>query len=53
VEGRGNCVIGTRGGDMVETPIEEALQMKKCLQMDRYQVLETVSVTSPYTQSTM
>ena len=50
VEGRGNCVIGTRGGDMVETPIEEALQMKKNLQMDRYQVLETVSVTTPYVQ---
>ena len=50
VEGRGNCVIGTRGGDMVETPIEEALKMKKHLQMDRYQVLETVSVTAPYVQ---
>jgi len=50
VEGRGNCVIGTRGGDMVETPIEEALQMKKHLQMDRYHVLETVSVTAPYVQ---
>ena len=50
VEGRGNCVIGTRGGDMVETPIEEALQMNKNLQMDRYQVLETVSVTTPYVQ---
>ncbi|MBQ3304550.1 MAG: 6-phosphofructokinase, partial [Clostridia bacterium] len=50
VEGRGNCVIGTRGGDMVETPIEEALQMKKHLQMDRYHVLETVSVTAPYIQ---
>ncbi len=49
-EGRGNCVIGTRGGDMVETPIEEALQMKKHLQMDRYHVLETVSVTTPYVQ---
>ena len=51
VEGRGNCVIGTRGGDMVETPIEEALQMKKHLQMDRYQVLETVSVTAPHVMS--
>ena len=50
VEGRSNCVIGTRGGDMVETPIEEALQMKKHLQMERYHVLETVSVTTPYVQ---
>jgi len=37
----------------VETPIEEALQMKKHLQMDRYQVLETVSVTTPYVQSSV
>ena len=50
LEGRGNCIIGTRGGDMVETPIEEALSMKKHLQMDRYQVLETVSITAPYVQ---
>lgn len=45
-EGRGNCIIGTRGGDIVETPIEEALQMKKHLQMDRYQVLETMNVSA-------
>lgn len=45
-EGRGNCIIGTRGGDIVETPIEEALEMKKHLQMDRYQVLETVSIAA-------
>ena len=45
--GRTNCIIGTRGGDIVETPIEEALEMKKHLQMDRYEVLETVSVTTP------
>ena len=48
VEGRGNCIIGTREGEMVEIPIEEALQMKKHLQMDRYKVLETDSVTTPY-----
>ena len=50
LEGRGNAIIGTRGGDMVETPIEEALEMKKGLQMERYQVLETVSITTPYIQ---
>ena len=44
-EGRANCIIGTRGGDLVETPIEEALVMKKHLQMDRYEVLETMSVS--------
>ena len=47
--GRTNCIIGTRGGDIVETPIEEALEMKKHLQMDRYEVLETMSVsTTPF-----
>ena len=45
-EGRANCVVGTRGGDIVETPIEEALAMKKHLQMDRYEVLETMSLGS-------
>ncbi len=50
LEGRGNAIIATRGGDMVETPIEEALEMKRHLQMDRYEVLETVSVTAPYVQ---
>ena len=43
-EGRGNCIIGTRGGDIVETPIEEALQMKKSLQMDRYRIMETMQL---------
>ena len=44
-EGRTNVIIGTRGGDIVETPIEEALEMKKHLQMERYTVLETMSVS--------
>ncbi len=47
VNGRGNCIIGTHEGEMVEIPIEEALQMKRHLQMDRYEVLETVSITAP------
>ncbi len=46
-EGRKDLVISTRDGGIVETPIEEALQMTKHLQMDRYEVLETVSVTTP------
>jgi len=45
-EDRKNLIIGTRGGDIVETPIEEALVMKKHLQMDRYEVLETMSLGS-------
>ena len=28
---------------MVELPIEEALQMKKSLQMDRYEVMEAMA----------
>ena len=50
VEGRGNCIIGTHEGEMVEIPIEEALEMKRHLQMDRYEVLETVSITAPHPQ---
>lgn len=41
-EGRGNCIVGTRDGYLVDTPIEEALQMDKHLQMDRYEVLEVL-----------
>ena len=47
-EGRTNLVITTRDGGIVETPIEEALQMKKHLQMDRYEVLEAVGVSVPH-----
>jgi 6-phosphofructokinase 1 len=39
-EGRANCIIATQEGGIVEIPIEEALQMKKTLQMDRYRIME-------------
>ena len=39
-EGRCNCIIGTQEGSIVEIPIEEALAMKKRLQMDRYRIME-------------
>ena len=39
-EGRGNCIIATQEGGIVELPIEEALQKKKHLQMDRYRIME-------------
>ena len=48
VEGRSNLVISTRDGGIVETPIEEALQMQKHLQMDRYEVREAVSISMPH-----
>ena len=42
-EGHVNCIIGTQHGDVVEIPIEEALKMKKRLQMGRYDVLEAMN----------
>ena len=45
-EGRYNCIIGTQEGSIVEIPIEEALQMKKNLQMDRYRIMETMQFGS-------
>ena len=44
-EGRENNVIGTKEGGIVEIPIEEALAMKKHLQMDRYHILEAMSAS--------
>ena len=41
-EGRGNCIIATKEGSIVELPIEEALQQKKHLQMDRYRIMEVM-----------
>ena len=41
-EGRGNCIIATQEGSIVEIPIEEALTMKKHLQMDRYKIMEVM-----------
>ena len=37
---RGNSIIATQEGGIVEIPIEEALQRKKHLQMDRYRIME-------------
>ena len=42
-DGRGNCIVGTDEGHLVEIPIEEALAMTKSLQMDRYYVLEALA----------
>ena len=43
-EGRGNVIIGTQEGGIVEIPIEEALTRTKKLQMDRYRIMETMQV---------
>ena len=45
-EGRGNCIIGTQEGSLVELPIEEALTMKKHLQMYRYEIMEAMQYGS-------
>ncbi len=45
-EGRGNSIIGTQEGDLVELPIEEALAMKKHLQMYRYEIMEAMQFGS-------
>ena len=43
-EGRYNCIIATQEGSVVEIPIEEALQMQKHLQMDRYKIMEAMQL---------
>ena len=43
-EGRANCIIATQEGGIVEIPIEEALQMKKTLQLDRYRIMEIMQI---------
>ena len=39
----GNRIIGTQDGRIVDLDMEEALQMSKVFDMERYQVLETLS----------
>lgn len=46
-EGRFNSIIGTTEGHLAEIPIEEALHMKKHLQMERYAVLEAMQNRVP------
>ncbi len=43
-EGRFNCIVATQEGSIEEIPIEEALKMKKNLQMDRYRIMETMQL---------
>ena len=44
VSGKGNCVIGTKDGHIVDLDLEEALNMKKPFPMERYQVLEALTL---------
>ncbi len=41
--GRGNRIIATQDGRIVDLDMEEALQMTKPFQMDRYQILEALT----------
>ena len=43
VEGKGNRVICTQEGGIVDIDMEQALQMKKHFQMDRYQIMENLT----------
>ena len=43
MEGRGNRVVVTQDGHITDLDMEEALQMVKPFQMERYQVLEALS----------
>lgn len=45
VDGAENCVISTQDGKIVSLPMEEALEMKKTFQMERYQVLEALTIS--------
>ena len=45
-EGRGNRIVATQEGRIVEIEIEQALAMKKHLQMDRYKVMEAMQIGS-------
>ena len=42
-EGRGNRIIATQDGRIVDLDMEEALQMTKTFNMERYQVLEAMT----------
>ncbi|MBR4435985.1 MAG: 6-phosphofructokinase [Clostridia bacterium] len=43
-EGRFNVIIATREGGIVAMPMDEAMKMKKHLQMERYRIMETMQL---------
>ena len=45
---RGNCVIATQDGRIVDLDMEEALQMKKSFPMERYQILEALTLSGSH-----
>ena len=45
LQGRGNRVVVTQDGSITDMDMEEALQMVKSFPMERYQILESLSIT--------
>ena len=45
VEGQGNRIIAVQGEQIIDLDMEEALEMTKSFPMDRYQILEDLSLT--------
>jgi 6-phosphofructokinase 1 len=45
--GKGNRIVATQNGSIVDIDMEEALQMTKTFQMDRYQILESLALSKP------
>ena len=48
VSGQGNCIIATQDGRIVDLDMEEALQMKKSFPMERYQILEALTLSGSH-----
>ena len=48
VSGPGNCIIATQDGRIVDLDMEEALQMKKSFPMERYQILEALTLSGSH-----
>ena len=46
--GQGNCIIATQDGRIVDLDMEEALQMKKSFPMERYQILEALTLSGSH-----
>ncbi len=48
LDNSGNRIVGTKGGDIVDMDMEEALAMEKKLQMYRYDVLESLTMSPAF-----
>ena len=48
LSGKGNCVVATKDGHIVDLDMEEALKMEKPFPMDRYQILEALTLSGSH-----